>query len=144
LVLKALLSVLPSNGQFISVNNAGTAFPHSSLSIDKQSIEQIFSVNVLGTIFLTQAAVPHMPKGGRIVNISSVASKLGMVNLPIYGASKAAVDSLSYAWAKEVSHIFIPSDVHRLTHPRQVRPKQRHHGQFRCSRPRRYGPRSHD
>lgn len=62
-----------------------------------------FGVNVYGTIFLVQAAVPHMPRGGRIINISSVASKLGLDFLSIYGASKAALDSLSYAWAKEVS-----------------------------------------
>jgi NAD(P)-dependent dehydrogenase (short-subunit alcohol dehydrogenase family) len=85
------------------VNNAGTGFPHSTLEISKESIESIFNVNVFGTIFLTQAVVPHMPQGGRIINISSTASKLGMDVLPIYGASKAAVDSLSYAWAKEVS-----------------------------------------
>lgn len=62
-----------------------------------------FGVNVYGTIFLVQAVVPHMPRGGRIINISSVASKLGLDFLPIYGASKAALDSLSYTWAKEVS-----------------------------------------
>jgi NAD(P)-dependent dehydrogenase (short-subunit alcohol dehydrogenase family) len=43
-----------------------------------------------------------MPKGGRIINVTSVASKLGMVVLPVYGASKAAVDSLTFTWAREV------------------------------------------
>jgi NAD(P)-dependent dehydrogenase (short-subunit alcohol dehydrogenase family) len=47
-----------------------------------------------------------MPRGGRIVNISSVASKLGMDILPVYGASKAALDSLSFSWAKEVCVFF--------------------------------------
>lgn len=86
------------------MNNAGTGFTHSTLEISRESIESIFSVNVFGTIFLTQAVVPHMPQGGRIINISSVASKLGVDVLPIYGASKAAMDSLSYVWAKEVSN----------------------------------------
>lgn len=86
------------------MNNAGTGFIHSTSEISKESIKSIFSVNVFGTIFLTQAVIPHMPQGGRIINISSVASKLGMDVLPIYGASKAAVDSLSYVWAKEVSN----------------------------------------
>lgn len=74
------------------------------MEISKESIESIFNVNVFGTIFLTQAVVPHMPPGGRIINISSVAGKLGLDVLPVYGASKAAVDSLSYVWAKEVSN----------------------------------------
>lgn len=47
--------------------------------------------------------VPHMPPGGRIINISSISSKAGLDATPIYNASKAAVDSLSYTWAKEVS-----------------------------------------
>jgi NAD(P)-dependent dehydrogenase (short-subunit alcohol dehydrogenase family) len=85
------------------VNNAGAGFIGSTLEATKEGIDLIFGVNVYGTIFLVQAAVPHMPRGGRIINISSVASKLGLDFLPIYGASKAALDSLSYAWAKEVS-----------------------------------------
>jgi NAD(P)-dependent dehydrogenase (short-subunit alcohol dehydrogenase family) len=86
------------------VNNAGWGYPHTTLEISKDNIHSTFNVNVFGTIFLTQAAVPHMPQGGRIINISSIAAKLGMDVLPIYGASKAAVDSLTYTWAKEVSY----------------------------------------
>jgi NAD(P)-dependent dehydrogenase (short-subunit alcohol dehydrogenase family) len=85
----------------ILVNNAGAGFIGSTLEATKEEIDLTFGVNVYGTIFLVQAAVPHMPRGGRIINISSVASKLGLDFLPIYGASKAALDSLSYAWAKE-------------------------------------------
>ena len=65
-------------------------------------------MNVKGTIFITQAAVPHMPFGGRIINISSTASRLGLDDLPIYGASKAAVDALTWSWAKEVRASFAP------------------------------------
>jgi len=42
-----------------------------------------------------------MPQGGRIVNTSSIASKMGMSQAPVYGATKAALDSLSFAWAQE-------------------------------------------
>lgn len=89
----------------ILVNNAGIGSPHSSLTITKDQIESFFGVNVFGAIYLTQAVVPHMPPGGRIINITSVASKMGLDVLPIYGASKAALDSLTYAWAKEVCNI---------------------------------------
>ena len=85
------------------MNNAGAGCVASTLETTKEDIDLTFGVNVYGTIFLVQAAVPHMPRGGRIINISSVASKLGLDFLPIYGASKAAIDSLSYSWAKEVS-----------------------------------------
>jgi NAD(P)-dependent dehydrogenase (short-subunit alcohol dehydrogenase family) len=43
-----------------------------------------------------------MPAGGRIINISSIASKLGLGNMPVYSSTKAALDSLTYAWAQEV------------------------------------------
>lgn len=49
-----------------------------------------------------------MPPGGRIINITSTASKLGMDDLPIYGASKAALDSLTSSWAKEVRDFHSP------------------------------------
>ncbi|RYP33576.1 hypothetical protein DL767_004691 [Monosporascus sp. MG133] len=50
---------------------------------------------------LVRAVVPHMPPGGRIVNISSIASKISLPNLPFYNAAKAASDSLTLTWAAE-------------------------------------------
>lgn len=74
-----------------------------TLGSTRENINGIFIVNTFGAIFLTQAVIPHMPPGGRIINISSVFSKLGLEISPIYNASKAAMDSLTYTWAKEVS-----------------------------------------
>jgi NAD(P)-dependent dehydrogenase (short-subunit alcohol dehydrogenase family) len=71
----------------------------------EEQINKLFNVNVYGTIFLTQQTIPYMPRGGRIVNISSIASRFGFDSIPIYGAAKAAVDSLSYAWAQEFGRI---------------------------------------
>jgi NAD(P)-dependent dehydrogenase (short-subunit alcohol dehydrogenase family) len=85
----------------LAVNNAGYSKFHTTMKAEKEFVEHVFSVNVNGPIFLTQAAIPHIAAGGRIINISSVASKLGLQYLPIYGASKAALDSLTYAWALE-------------------------------------------
>lgn len=51
---------------------------------------------------MTQAVMPYMPEGGRIINISSVASKNGDTLVPTYNATKAALDALTYAWAGEV------------------------------------------
>jgi len=90
------------------VNNAGAGYPGGSLEISKEHVEEMFAVNVHGPIFLVQETVPHMPAGGRIINITSVASKLGMDVLPIYGATKAALDSLTFAWAQEVHLAFSP------------------------------------
>jgi NAD(P)-dependent dehydrogenase (short-subunit alcohol dehydrogenase family) len=88
------------------VNNAGFGVYASTLDHTKQQIEELFSTNVVGIIYMTQAVLPHMPSGGRIINISSSAAKLGMPMMPIYGATKAAMDTLSYSWAAEVRPIF--------------------------------------
>lgn len=73
-----------------------------TLDHTKEQIQEMFNTNLFGAIFMTQAVVPHMPSGGRIINISSNAAKMGMAQLPIYSATKAAIDSLSYTWAAEV------------------------------------------
>jgi NAD(P)-dependent dehydrogenase (short-subunit alcohol dehydrogenase family) len=52
-----------------------------------------------------QVAVPHMPPGSRIINIGSVASKLGTPGTAIYGASKAAMDALTFSMAMEVRYL---------------------------------------
>lgn len=43
-----------------------------------------------------------MPRGGRVINIGSEASRLGMAPIAIYGAAKAAQDALTYSMAMEV------------------------------------------
>jgi NAD(P)-dependent dehydrogenase (short-subunit alcohol dehydrogenase family) len=109
------------------------------MNASKEQIESIFGVNVFGTILLTQAVVPYMPKGGRIINITSIASKMGMDALPIYGASKAAVDSLTHVWAKEVCiTVLLEMEV---TNAFSVRTREWHHSQLYCSRSGSYRPR---
>lgn len=62
----------------------------------------MFQLNVLGPFYMVHVVVPHMPRGGRIINISSTNSKRGNVNISSYAASKAALDSLTWTWAGEV------------------------------------------
>lgn len=85
-----------------SVNNAAGGAPHGALQATRDSLDTIFSTIVYAPIFLLQAAVPHMPHGSRIINIGSIASKLGMASTAIYGAAKAAQDSLTYSLALEL------------------------------------------
>lgn len=76
--------------------------PQSFLQAERQSLDAIFESIVYGPIFTIQAALPYMPRGGRIVNIGSIASKLGMSGSAIYGAAKAAQDALTYSLAMEL------------------------------------------
>ncbi|KAJ4258897.1 hypothetical protein NW762_007984 [Fusarium torreyae] len=87
----------------ILVNNAGTGF--LSPITEEPNVEQltkVFQTNVLGPFYMVHYVVPHMPRGGRIVNISSTNSKRGNVQISAYAASKAALDNLTWTWAGEL------------------------------------------
>ncbi|KAI1853178.1 hypothetical protein JX265_011459 [Neoarthrinium moseri] len=85
----------------ILVNNAGCNLPGSTLDTPLENIQKQFSVNVFAAIYVVRATVPHMPRGGRIINIGSISSKLGLKSLPFYNAAKSAQDSLTHTWAAE-------------------------------------------
>ncbi|KAJ5976022.1 NAD(P)-binding protein [Penicillium waksmanii] len=63
-----------------------------------------FDCNVRGPIFLTQAALPYLPRGGRIIFISSAAARLGVAGQTVYASTKAANEALARVWAKELGH----------------------------------------
>lgn len=93
----------------ILINNAGIAQLHKiedvSYSEWKDSWKSIIDTNLLAIANLSFCAVGYMIKngGGRIVNVSSRGAFRGEPNMPAYGASKAAVNSLSQSLAKDLA-----------------------------------------
>ena len=92
------------------VNNAGVV--DVAARVDAMSAERIrrmFDINVLGTFLCTREALKRMStrhggKGGSIVNVSSVAARLGGPGQYVdYGASKGAIDTFTIGLAKEVA-----------------------------------------
>ncbi|KAA0100565.1 SDR family NAD(P)-dependent oxidoreductase [Mycolicibacterium sp. P1-5] len=87
----------------ILVNNAAS-FP-GALTVDQElaSFETTFDTNVRGTYFLTAGLVPGMlrRRRGSIVNVTSMVASKGVGGASTYGASKAAVESLTRSWAAE-------------------------------------------
>ena len=92
------------------VNNAGIVGP--SIRVDQMSVERIqriMAVNVTGSFLCAREAVKRMStkhggKGGVIVNLSSVAAKLGSPNVYVdYAASKGAIDSFTVGLGYEVA-----------------------------------------
>jgi len=67
-----------------------------------EALAKVFQTNTLGPFYMVNAVVPHMPKGGRIINVSSTNSKRGNAHISTYAASKAALDNLTWTWAEEV------------------------------------------
>jgi 3-oxoacyl-[acyl-carrier protein] reductase len=87
----------------VLVNNAGIFEFGQVESISEAQFRRHFDINVLGTILAVQQAIKHFPReGGSIVNISSIASENPVPGSSLYAASKAAIDTLTLALAKEL------------------------------------------
>jgi NAD(P)-dependent dehydrogenase (short-subunit alcohol dehydrogenase family) len=87
----------------ILVNNAGIYPFGPTLQQGVEEFDQMFGTNVRGPFFLTAAlAVRMVAKGsGTVINVSSTAGLRGFPGAAAYGATKAALDSLTRAWAAE-------------------------------------------
>ncbi len=87
----------------VLVNNAGV-FQFAPLAgVTAEEFNREFGINVLGTILATQEAANHFgPKGGSVINISSVVSTNAMPNSVVYSATKSAVDSVTRVLAAEL------------------------------------------
>ena len=88
----------------ILVNNAGVYAFAPLQDATEQEFHREFGANVLGVITATQEAAKHFgPRGGSIINISSIASVGYLPNSVIYAASKSAVDSVTRVTSIELA-----------------------------------------
>jgi 2-deoxy-D-gluconate 3-dehydrogenase len=87
----------------ILVNNAGGNVRRESLDYLPEDWDRVLDTNLKGAFFLTQAVARHMVEhdGGKILNISSMTSYLGVPTVPAYTASKAALQQLTKMLAVE-------------------------------------------
>ncbi|MGI8989852.1 MAG: SDR family NAD(P)-dependent oxidoreductase [Bryobacteraceae bacterium] len=80
----------------VLINNAGVSSAKPIWDLNEADWDQVLSVNVKGTFFALQAAAKYMVhNGGSIINIASVAGRVGRPALLHYAASKAAVISIT-------------------------------------------------
>lgn len=87
----------------ILVNNAGVGSAATTLEeVTVKEYNDVMDVNVRALIFMTQAFVRHIGRGGRIVNLSSISARGGYATQSVYSASKAAVEGLTRVWASEL------------------------------------------
>ena len=86
------------------INNAGVWRGTPMGSSSAEAVNEIIDTNIRGPFWVTQCALPLMKDGGRIVNISSVAGRIGVAGgRSLYGATKAALDSMTQSWALELA-----------------------------------------
>lgn len=84
------------------VNNAGTSSNASLMSITEAQMDELYRVHFKGVMFLTQALLPLMNDGGRIVNISSGLARFAVPGRIGYGPIKAGVEALTRNMAVEL------------------------------------------
>ena len=90
----------------ILVNNAGyLGLLHGFEQHDVNDWRRIVEVNLLGTMQVTQAVLPHLRRwgGGRIVNMGSLAGKEGLAQLAVYSAASAGVIAFTKALGRELA-----------------------------------------
>ncbi|MDT3445835.1 SDR family oxidoreductase [Pseudofrankia sp. BMG5.37] len=89
----------------ILVNNAAIFPGAPTVSQDVESFDASLAANIRAPYFLTAALAPAMiTKGsGSIINVSTMAARVGMPGLSVYSATKAALESLTRTWAAEFS-----------------------------------------
>jgi NAD(P)-dependent dehydrogenase (short-subunit alcohol dehydrogenase family) len=89
----------------IIVNNASTGAILNLAESDIDSFATAYNLNTRGPMLLVKAALPYLPndRSGRRINISSIASSLGLEGQTIYGGTKAALEAMTRTWSRELA-----------------------------------------
>jgi NADP-dependent 3-hydroxy acid dehydrogenase YdfG len=92
-------------GLDILVNNAGVMLLGPIVGADTEDWRRMLNTNVLGLMYMTHAALPHLLEKGRgdIVNVSSVAGRIARLGSGGYNASKWGVNAFSESLRQEVT-----------------------------------------
>jgi NAD(P)-dependent dehydrogenase (short-subunit alcohol dehydrogenase family) len=84
------------------VNNAGHGEMAAFAETTEAQFDDLFNVHVKGVFFLTQALLPLLVNGGRIVNLSSGLTRITYPGFSAYSAAKGAIEILTLYMAKEL------------------------------------------
>ena len=85
------------------INNAGHGEMAGITETTEAQFDSLFNVHVKGVLFLTQALLPLLADGGRIVNFSSGLTRIAAPGFAAYSAAKGAVEILTLYMAKELA-----------------------------------------
>ncbi len=107
-IQELVASVITDHGQIDAlVNTAGIVGPTNTKleDTDWAAFEKTVAINLFGTVWLTQAVIPHMKskKYGRIAHVASIAGKEGNPGMHAYNTSKAGMIGFVKGVGKEVA-----------------------------------------
>ncbi|OZI66751.1 SDR family oxidoreductase [Bordetella genomosp. 11] len=101
-------TVADLGGLDILVNNAGVLIPGPFAAQSLEEIDLQLNVNVRGVFVTTQAALRHIPNGGRVITIGSNAGlSVPFAGIAVYAATKSAMESFTRGLARELG----PRDI---------------------------------
>lgn len=103
LVAGVAAAIARMGGCDILVNNAGILREAPLATLTSAHVDEMFSVNVRAAILTAREVLPHLPDGGRIVNVASELATLGRAGAGVYVATKAALIGLTRSWARELA-----------------------------------------
>lgn len=89
-------------GVDIIVNNAAAGYDSDLAGIDEETFDQVYAVNVRAPFFIVKEGLARLRDGGRIVNVSSGATRLALPRVIAYAATKGALDNFTLNLAKEL------------------------------------------
>jgi len=98
-------------GMDILFANAGVGEFLSLTEVTPAHFDQTFNVNVRGTLFTVQKALPLMRDGGSIILNGSIATVKGIAAFGVYSATKAAIRSFARTWTVELKDRKIRTNV---------------------------------
>jgi len=89
----------------VLVNNAGRSVWAATEDMSVADFDDMFAINVRAPYLLVGAFAPAMAErgAGSIINITSMAGRIGLPSGAAYGATKAALDSMTQSWTAEYS-----------------------------------------
>src|ERR1700736_263324 len=102
----AVRSLVEEVGELdVLVNNAGMSWFGPTAGLDEATFDDLFDGNVRSAYFLVAGLAPGMAQrsSGSIINLASMAGLVGLDGGAAYGATKAALSSMTRSWAAEFS-----------------------------------------
>jgi NAD(P)-dependent dehydrogenase (short-subunit alcohol dehydrogenase family) len=95
----------------VVVANAGVGEFAAFGKATEEHFDKLFDINVKGTFFTVQKALPLLVEGGSVILIGSVASVKGTSSFGVYGATKAALRSFARTWTTDLKERRVRTNV---------------------------------
>ncbi len=115
-VTEFIQAIRPSATRITLINLAGASRPGLSLTLPEGDWDQVVAVNLTGAFLMSRAIVRLMmrERWGRIINVGSVVSRLGLPGSAAYAATKAGLGALTETLAQEYAPFQVTVNCLRL------------------------------